>query len=109
MKKLGSILLYAFLILFILFVAMVWLGEGIGFVIGAIKIAGCGSVIRGIFTAPFLIFGIIQILRGIIAIIDKDSKKMESEHKNAYPLFLLYLISTIFGVISIINSIGYWK
>ena len=64
-----------------------------------LRIAGGGSIIRGILTAPIFVFGIIQIFRGFRSIFDADLKKMCTKNDSIWNY--LYIPATALGYIAV--------
>ena len=102
------------LILFVLVIGAIALGSlllGLGsvaeIVIKIVKIAGGGSIGLGIIMAPFFIFGVVQLFRGLCAIIDSDIKKIDASNESLW--HYLYLPATIIGTIVVIVALWNWS
>lgn len=107
-EKLGSFLLSAFVIVFVIASIVIGALSCLDIVIKVLTIAGCGSWKRGILAAPFFILGAVQILRGFFSIFSKDAEWVErhySKKKFGYALFVLYFISTIAGYAAVCAAI----
>jgi hypothetical protein len=107
-EKLGSFLLSAFVIIFVVAFIVIGVLNCLDIVINVLTIAGWGSWKRGIMTAPFFILGAAQILRGFFSIFSKDAEWFErhySKKKFGDALFVLYFISTIAGYAAVFAAI----
>ena len=68
---------------------------------------GNGSILRGIIFLPLGIFGIVQIVRGVMYIFDHDVEKMESSNINGF-FVILYIVSFIPSCFALIQIIRNW-
>ena len=68
---------------------------------------GNGSVLLGIILLPLGIFGIVQIVRGVMYIFDHDVKKMESSDIHWF-FVILYIVSFIPSCFALVQIIRNW-
>lgn len=75
-----------------------------GFAMEFVQIVGNGSMWLGIAVIPFFVFGIIQMLRGFLAIVDRDIKKLDSMGESIWHSIgmLLCFPATIAGYIAVL-------
>lgn len=106
-NKLGWIFLCLFVASFALLSIAVTAGSIGTMVVKVFTIAGGGSWVRGLILTPFFIIGVVQIVRGFAAVIEKTEDKF-NEKKNGATLFGLYFISTIIGYVAVVLSIVFW-
>lgn len=107
-NKLGWVI--SCLIIAVLAIVSLLIGAGnvIDIVVKVISIAGGGSLLRGIILAPFFVIGVVQIVRGFFAVVEKDSDRFEQKHFNTNKgsnLFGLYFLITIFGYAAVCLAI----
>lgn len=105
-KKIGWIFLGLIVAAIALFSILLSLGSVAEIVVKIISIAGGGSIVRGIITAPFFVFGVVQIFRGACAVFDADLKKMEALEESIW--HYLYIPATIVGYIAVIMALCNW-
>ena len=102
MKDLGNkIIWYAVGIAIVL-----WFAWGLIDMFGGmdnVKMIGNGSLLVGFLKLPFCLFGGIQILRAFYSLIGKDAKAMD-DSKTSYFIFVLYLVSTIAGIMFLVDA-----
>lgn len=109
-EKLGSFLLSAFVIVFVIASIVIGVLSCLDIVINVLTIAGWGSWKRGILAAPFFILGAVQILRGFFSIFTKDAEWFEchySRKKYGFGLFAIYVISTIAGYFAVYAAFAF--
>ena len=82
------------------------LGSSAEIVIKIVKVAGGGSLIKGIVMAPLFVFGVVQIFRGLCAIIQSDTEKMSASGESLW--HYLYIPATIAGCVAVILAICHW-
>ena len=75
-------------------------------VVKIVSFVGFGSIGLGIITAPFFVFGIVQIFRGCCAIFDADLKKISESDESLW--HYLYIPVTILGYIAVIVVLYCW-
>ena len=105
-KKIGVVLFLLVVGAIVIFSLLLGLGRTAEIVINFVKIAGGGSVFRGVITIPFFIFGVVQIFRGLCAIIQADVDKMNASDESLW--HYLYIPATIAGCIAVILVICFW-
>ena len=69
---------------------------------------GNGSVLRGVLTLPFGMFGLVQFIRGALHIFDADLKKLEDTIKRPWQL-ALYIMSSLASYYFLFEIIRNWK
>lgn len=106
LEKIGCIFFGLILVAIALFSLFLTFGSVAEIVVKIVTIAGGGSIVQGIITTPFLIFGAIQIFRGACKIVDADLKKMNASDNSFW--HWLYIPATIIGYIAVIVSICFW-
>ena len=106
LEKIGGLLSGLIIVAIALFSLFLGLGSVADVVVKIVKIAGGGSIVLGIVTAPFFIFGIVQIFRGFCATFDADLKKMSESNESLW--HYLYIPATILGYIAVIIAICNW-
>lgn len=102
MKKVfSSIVFYGFLSLVLLLSLAALFQE----VFDMILKIGCGSFIIGILLAPFVVVGVINIVRGFFAVIEKDGEKFygKKDWKAG-----VYLLITIAGYAAVFYVVAQW-
>lgn len=105
-KKIGWIFLGLIVAAIALFSILLSLGSVAEIVVKIISIAGGGSIVRGIITAPFFVFGAVQIFRGACKVFDADLKKMNETDESLW--HYLYIPATIAGYIAVIIALCNW-
>lgn len=68
-----------------------------------VKLIGNGSLFFGLLKLPFCLFGGIQIIRAFYTLIGKDAKTIEDSGMS-YFSFVLYIVSTIAGIIFFVDA-----
>ena len=106
LRGIGFILLGLILVAIALFSLFLGFGSVAEIVVKIVSIAGGGSTVRGIITAPFFVFGIIQMFRGFCAIFNADLKKMDATDNSFW--HWLYIPATIIGYIAVILVLCYF-
>lgn len=106
-NKLGWVFLSLFVAFFVLLSIAVTVGSGATMVVRVFTIAGGGSWVRGLILTPFFIMGVIQVVRGFAAVIEKDEDKF-NDKKNGDTLYGLYFIATIMGYAAVALAIVFW-
>lgn len=105
-KKIGWIFLGIILAAIALFSLFLGLGSVGEIVVKIVSIAGGGSIVKGIITVPFFIFGIVQIFRGACKVFDADLKKMNETDESLW--HYLYIPANIIGYIAVIIALCNW-
>ena len=106
LEKIGIIFFSIVVIAIALFSLFLGFGSVAEIVVEIVRIAGGGSLFLGIITAPFFIFGAVQIFRGACKVFDADLKKMNESNESLW--HYLYIPATIAGYIAVIISFCNW-
>lgn len=106
LEKIGVVFFSLICIAIALFSLFLGLGSVAEIVVNFVKIAGGGSIIRGVIMIPFFIFGVVQIFRGLCATIQADVDKMNASDESLW--HYLYIPATIAGCIAVILVICFW-
>ena len=78
MKKFLSNFGFALLVLVFLAATAANLYRAFDFFSSAIEVLGFGSALLGMILLPFALFGVVQIVRGAISVLEKDSEKLDN-------------------------------
>lgn len=98
---LGSIILACICLLWV----FLGVGSAIDTVVSVVKIAGHGSLIRGIVLAPFFVFGCIQIIRGFIKVLESSNPCYCSKKTGkCYDLSSLYFLAMVIGYFAVLSA-----
>lgn len=106
MKKFFSILGWLILVLIFLALNAVNVYRFFEFLASIVARFGFGSVLRGIVTLPFALFGVVQIFRGAILLLNEDGEMLDRKPKwlqnlyiisslLAYPAAIILLVSCL--------------
>ena len=106
LEKIGIILFSVVVIAIALFSLYLGFGSVAEIVVNIVKVAGGGSIVQGIITAPFFIFGAVQVFRGACKVFDADLKKMNEQDDSLW--HYLYIPTTILGYVAVIVFICFW-
>lgn len=109
LDKLGWILGGVILVCICLLSILLGVGSVIDAIVSVVKIAGHGSLIRGIVLAPFFVFGCIQIVQGFIKALDRPAPCYRSKRTGkSYDLSSLYFLAMVFGYFAVFDAICAW-
>ena len=98
LEKIGIVFFSIVVIAIALFSLFLGFGSVAEIVVKIVKIAGGGSVVQGIITVPFFIFGAVQIIRGACKVFNADLNKMDESNESLW--HYLYIPATIVGYIA---------
>lgn len=107
LKKIGFILSCLLFVVIVLFSLLLGLGSVAEVVVRIVTIAGKGSLVKGLIMAPFVVFGAVQIFRGILKIVDADIKKMETKGESIW--HFLYIPLSLIGYVAFFVAISNWS